>query len=118
MEKMNLDRYLCLEKMNESWRMDGATFTQFMRHVSSYFKTSNGSGEINFKNIEYADIASDDLFVVSAIFGAYSPNDKKMILAPVNPGTFILPWLNYFTLNVCESLNGKERHWLLLLESK
>jgi len=25
-----------------------------------------------------------------------------MLLAPVDPGHFILPWLNCFTLNLCE----------------
>lgn|GEM_PF-2263389 len=114
---INKDTYLCLEKTDDCWRMDGATFNRFMSHVSGYFKMSDHSRDLKFENIQYADIAGDDLFVVSAIFGAYSPNERKMILAPVNPGTFILPWLNYFTLDVCEKSNGIDEHRMILLES-
>lgn len=111
------DTFLCLEKTDESWRMDGATFTQFMTHVSAYFKMSEHAQALNYENIAYADIGEDDLYVVSAIFGAYSPNERKMILAPVNPGSFILPWLNYFTLNICEKSSGMDEHRLILLEA-
>jgi len=99
--------------------MDGATFSRFMKHVSGYFKVSDGNQTINFGNVRYAEIGEDDLYVVSAIFGAYSPDSHKMILAPVNPGSFILPWLNYFTLDVCENANNAqgEEHRVLLLES-
>jgi len=114
---INRDIYLCLEKNDESWRMDGPTFTKFMAHVSAYFKLTDYADTIDFSNINYADIAGDDLFVVSAIFGAYAPNECKIILAPVNPGTFILPWLNYFTLNVSENTQNGEARRLLLLEA-
>jgi len=111
------DTYLSLERANDHWRMDGATFSQFMAHVSAYFKLSDNPNTLKYENIKYAEIAGDDLYVVSAIFGAYAPNDHKMILAPVNPGTFILPWLNYFTLNVVENSDAGDTQRMLLLES-
>lgn len=98
----NKEIYLCLDKVVDNWRMDGMTFGQFLTHVSGYFKLKDESDCINVCNIKYAEIAADDLYVVSAIFGAYAPNDKKMVLAPVDPGHFILPWINSFSLNVCE----------------
>ncbi|MDP4278055.1 MAG: hypothetical protein Q8914_10555 [Bacteroidota bacterium] len=108
-----------MEKSANCWRMDGATFNRFMEHVSGYFKISDGDQAIDFEDVRYVEIAEDDLYVVSAIFGAYSPNSHKMILAPVNPGSFIFPWLNYFTLNICEESKNtrKERHRVLLLEA-
>lgn len=111
------DTYLCLERSNDHWRMDGTTFGQFMDHVSAYFKLSESPDSLKLENVKYAEIAGDDLYVVSAIFGAYAPNDHKMILAPVNPGSFILPWLNYFTLNVCEKSDTGDKQRMLLLES-
>lgn len=109
--------YLCLERFNDRWRMDGDTFRRFMAHVSAYFRLSNHPDTVNYATVKYAEIAGDDLYVVSAIFGAYAPNENKMILAPVKPGSFILPWLNYFTLNVCEQTEEGDALRLLLLES-
>ncbi len=93
---------MCLDKVLDNWRMDGQTFGRFLMHVSGFFKLQDDCESINLSHIKYAEIAADDLYVVSAIFGAYTPNERKMILAPIDPGTFILPWLNYFTLNLCE----------------
>lgn len=114
---INKDIYLSLDKVVDNWRMDGMTFGQFLRHVSGYFKLKDGSDSINVSNIKYAEIAADDLYVVSAIFGAYAPNDKKMLLAPVDPGTFILPWLNCFTLNLCEKTSMGDVNRQIELES-
>lgn len=95
--------------------MDGITFARFLRHVSGYFKLKDESDSIDVCNIKYAEIAADDLFVVSAIFGAYAPNEQKMVLAPVDPGQFIFPWVNSFSLNVYEkSSNGYVNRQIVL----
>jgi hypothetical protein len=96
------DTYMQLVRKGNRWRMDGKTFCKFMSHVSGYFMTKDLDQDLSLDNVLYAEITSDDLYVVSAIFGAYSPNENTIILAPVHPGCFILPWLNYFQLKVCE----------------
>lgn len=97
--------------------MDGATFKRFMSYVSGYFASNDISGKIEDEDIIYAEISSDDLYVVSAIFGAYSPNEDTMILAPAHPGSFILPWINYFQMNICEKENKSDKVRSILLMS-
>lgn len=111
------DTYMQLVRQDDYWRMDGKTFLKFMSHVSGYFMSKDFSQDIEFDDVVYADISADDLYVVSAIFGAYSPNENTMILAPVHPGCFILPWLNYFQMNICEKAEIESRTRSILLKS-
>lgn len=111
------DTYMQLVRQDDYWRMDGKTFLKFMSHVSGYFMSKDFSQDIEFDDVVYADISADDLYVVSAIFGAYSPNENTMILAPVHPGCFILPWLNYFQMNICEKAEMESRTRSILLKS-
>lgn len=111
------DTYMQLVKNGDNWRMDGMTFHKFMSHVSGYFMAKDFSRDLSFEDVLYADISADDLYVVSAIFGAYSPNENTIILAPVHPGCFILPWLNYFQLNICEKAEMQNYTRSILLKS-
>ena len=111
------DTYMKLVRQGDHWRMDGKTFAKFISHVSGYFMSNEYMKDISVDDVLYADISSDDLYVVSAIFGAYSPNENTIILAPVHPGTFILPWLNYFQMSVCEKAEMDNRMRSILMKA-
>lgn len=114
-----VNKELCinLQKHDNQWRMDGKNFMKFMSHVSGYFAVNNFPESFDCNNIQSADLAADDLYIVSAIFGAYCPNEDTMILAPVNPGSFILPWQNYFQMNVCEKEEEEIKTCSILLKA-
>jgi hypothetical protein len=109
------ESFLCLDRQNASWRMDGITFSRFMKHVSGYFGICGTIPDVLLDDILYAEIAGDDLNVVSAIFGGYSPDDDQIVMVPVHPETFILPSRNTFHLMVCEkSLLGDVKRCIRL----
>jgi len=110
--------YLCLEKLNDHWRMDGRMVGTFIDHVSHFFKLVDKPSSLDYDQISYAEISSDDLYMISAIFGAYSPDGVKMILAPVNPGTSILPWLGSFSLQLFEKNKDKEGYFQLIFQAQ
>jgi hypothetical protein len=118
MELTNSYSYICLEKLNDQWRLDGRMLGIFIDHVSHYFKLVNLPSSLDYNQFSYAEISSDDLYMISAIFGAYSPDGKNMILAPVNPGTSILPWLGSFSMQLFEKNKDREGPYQLIFKAQ
>lgn len=97
------DAFIYLDRQNALWRMDSNMFVQFMSHVSDYFGINCNDSEFNPERVQYAEITGEDLNIVSAIFGGYSPDDNRILLVPVHPQRFILPIKNSFKVFVHES---------------
>jgi hypothetical protein len=85
-EDQNIEKFICLNRLNASWRMDGSMFVRFMKHVSGYFRINEPDQALDTNTVDYAEIASEDLNTVSLIFGGHSPQEDTILLVPVNPG--------------------------------
>lgn len=101
------DCFIYLDRQNAFWRMDSNMFLQFMSHVSDYFGVSCKDSVFNPERVQYAEITGEDLNIVSAIFGGYSPDENRILLVPVHPQRFILPIKNTFNVFVHEK-DGNE----------
>lgn len=96
------DCFIYLDRQNAFWRMDSSMFLQFMSHVSDYFGIGFNDTGYNPDRVQYAEITGEDLNIVSAIFGGYSPDENRILLVPVHPQRFILPIKNSFNVFVHE----------------
>lgn len=110
-EDQNMEKFICLNKLNASWRMDGSMFLLFMKHVSGYFRLTDSDEVFDMNNVAYAELASEDLNTVSQIFGGHSPKDDTILLVPVNPGECYMSKANGFRLRVY-SKDSKIKHLL------
>jgi hypothetical protein len=103
------ERFIYLERQNSCWRMEGCMFALFMRHVSGYFHLNNPKDGWNMEDVQYAEIAGEDLNTVSVIFGGYSPNDNRIMLIPVHPQQFIMPFRNSFDMLLYDKNGNKQQ---------
>jgi hypothetical protein len=94
------ESFIYLNRENTRWRMDACMFERFMEHVAAYFSPSAPLAEVGCEDVQYAEIEGEDLNTVSVIFGGYSPNDHQILLVPVHPEHFTLPFRNSFDLSV------------------
>lgn len=97
-----------LRKYGEFWRMDASDYPKFINYIKHYFRVSECIPEVMSENILYADLSEDDLKVIGAYYGIYSPDVDTLLLAEVYSGPLFLPITNLFTIRLCAKTNSEE----------
>ncbi len=95
------ERFIRLNKQQAEWRMDGPMFERFMHHVSGYFCISESENGLDVGEVQYAEIANDDLSIIGLIFGGYAPDDSNIMLAPISPASFYIAKDKEFNILIC-----------------
>ncbi|MDD4921542.1 MAG: hypothetical protein PHS30_03580 [Bacteroidales bacterium] len=77
-------------------------------------------GEISEKraieDVEYVEIADEDLDNVSFIFGSHQPGYNQTVLVPVHPSSYAIPLTNQFKIQIYEKKENATLSFLLYLK--
>ena len=94
-----------LRRYGELWRMDASDYPKFINYIKHYFRECVCIPEAMSGNVLYADLSEDDLKVIGAYYGIYSPDKDTLLLAEVYPGFLNLYRENPFTIRLCIKTN-------------
>ncbi|MBP1594085.1 MAG: hypothetical protein H6Q12_1103 [Bacteroidetes bacterium] len=103
---MNKDGYrykllVKLTKCGDFWRMDASDYPKFINYIKHYFCECECISKAMSDNILYADLSEDDLMVIGAYYGIYSPDVDTLLLAEVYLDYINLPREPLFTIRLC-----------------
>jgi len=87
--------------------MEASDFPKFINYIKHYFRECECIPEVTSDNILYADLSEDDLTVIGAYYGVYSPDVDTLLLAEVYSGPIFLPISNLFTIRLCAKTNSE-----------
>ncbi len=94
-----------LTKCGDFWRMDASDYPKFINYVKHYFRECECIPKAMSDNILYADLSEDDLIVIGAYYGIYSPHIGTLLLAEVYLDNINLPREPFFTIRLCIKTN-------------
>ena len=111
-------RQMRFEQQGMYWRMDSLSSSRFLSHALCYL-TTYGKPPTKDGNILYAEIAEDDLLLISPLFEDFHMEERVLQLTPAQPcEPLTLEGRRGVTLHICHKVSGRNVMRSMILETK